>query len=65
MSHQNEALVIKAAAHEGCRDIHGYIVANEAEGAEFRVFGWAATMRQAKRLLSDVRKNRALFGGAA
>jgi len=53
-------ITIKSAAHEGCREINGYIVC-AGEGAELRVFGWAATMPLAKRLRADVRRNPSAF----
>ena len=53
-------LSIITAAHEGCREINGYYVCM-GEGAEFRIFGWAATMRLAKKLRTEVRRNPAAF----
>ena len=46
---------IESAAHDGCRDIPGYIVTNGLEGADFKVYGWAATLRLAKKVLSNAR----------
>lgn len=60
-----DVLTIVSAAHDGCRDIHGFIVTNGADGADLRVFGWAANMRGAKKLRSDVRKSRAEYAQGA
>ena len=49
------ALQVIDAAHEGCRDINGYCVATAS--GEFRIFGWAANKRLAKKLAADVRRN--------
>lgn len=53
-------LTIIDAAHEGCRDIHGYYVCT-GEGAELHIFGWAATIRLAKKLRAEIRRNPASF----
>jgi len=53
-------LNIISAAHEGCRDITGYYVCT-GEGAELRIFGWASTLRLARKLRAEVRRNPAAF----
>lgn len=54
-------LRIISAAHKLDRNMMGFYVA-AGEGESFRIFGWAANMKLAKKLRADVKKNREMYG---